>query len=236
MAMAVHELTSRAVERVRLRLPGLAPDSAEVVALARETTFVVVRTAPSGLVVLDRSGRPVRSRERLAAIGAHMRTTTLLARALSEGRLDHRREHAERSIALLRQGARGRGPLARRLAATCDQLRGLVTAIDAAEQAARPREAPLTERTARRAALLLNVAAMADRAVVAETRRLAVLLLRPPDVAPSLAEEKLLRWAVARLGSIDLPLFMPELDRLESDRWIATFVVSARATAAAMST
>jgi hypothetical protein len=235
MAMGAHELTSRAVERVRLRLPGLAPDSAEVVALARESTFVVVRTAPAGLVVLDRAGRPVRSRERLTAIGRHMRTTALLAEAVAEGRLDHRREHAERSVLLLRQAGRGRGALARSIAATCNRLQVLADAIDAAEQAARPREAPLTERTARRAAILLNAAAAADRGVVAEARRLAELLVPPPS-EQSLAEEKLLRWAVARLGSADLPFFLPELDAAESERWVEGFVATARATAADMAT
>jgi hypothetical protein len=235
MAMGAHELTSRAVERVRLRLPGLAPDSAEVVALARESTFVVVRTAPVGLVVLDRAGRPVRSRERLATVGRHMRTTALLAEAVAEGRLDHRREHAERSVVLLRQAGRGRGPLARRIAATCGRLQVLSGAIEAAELAARPREAPLTERTARRAAILFNAAAAADRGVVAEARRLADLLV-PPSSEQPLAEEKLLRWAVARLGSTDLPFFLPELDAAESERWVQAFVATARATAAGMAT
>jgi hypothetical protein len=235
MAMGAHELASRAVERVRLRLPGLAPDSAEVVALARESTFVVVRTAPAGLVVLDRAGRPVRSRERLAAIGRHLRTTALLAEAVAEARFDHRREHAERSVVLLRQAARGRGPLGKRAAATSNRLRALADAIDAAELAARPREAPLTERTARRAAILFNAAAAADRGVVAEARRLAELLVPPPN-DQALAEEKLLRWAAARLGSVDLPFFLPELDRAESDRWVGGFVTTARATAAGMGT
>ena len=236
MASGANELTSRAVARVRLRLPELALESAEVVALAREATFVVVRTAPTGLVVLDRSGRPVRSRERLLTIAGHMRTTALLARAVAEGRLDQRREHAERSIALLSQASGGRGQLPRLLAVTCDRLAALVSAIDAAQQAARPREMPLTERTARRAAILLSVAATADRRVVAEARRLVGLLAGPRRESPSGAEEKLMRWAAARLGSVDLPFFLPELDREESERWIELFVATARKTAASMDT
>jgi hypothetical protein len=234
MAMGADELTSRAVARVRLRLPGLALESAEVVALAREATFVVVRTAPAGLVVLDRSGRPVRSRERLFTIAGHVRTTALLARAVAEGRLDQRREHAERSIALLHEASRGRGRLAQLLAVTCDRLGALATAIEAAQQAARPREMPLTERTARRAAILFNAAAAADRLVVAEARRLVGLLAGPRRESPSGADEKLLRWAAARLGSVDLPFFLPELDREESEHWIELFVTTARQTAASM--
>jgi hypothetical protein len=236
MAMGANELASRAVARVRLRMPGLALESAEVVALARESTFVVVRTAPAGLVVLDRSGRPVRSRERLVTIARHMRTTALLAHAVAEGRLDQRREHAERSIALLRQASRGRGQLPRLVAVTCDRLAALVAAIETAEQAVRPREAPLTERTARRAAVLLNAAAAADRMVVLESRRLVGLLAGLSHQSSSSLEEKLLRWAAARLGSVDLPYFLPELDRAESERWVERFVATARATTAGIAT
>jgi hypothetical protein len=236
MAMGGHELTSRAVERARLRLPGFAPDSAEVVALAREATFVVVRGAPAGLLVLDRSGRPVRSRERLVAIASHARATALLASSVAESQLEQRLEHAERSLALLRSARRLRAPLARQLAVTCDRLAGLARAIEAAEQAARPREAPLTERTARRAAILLNAAAAADRDLVAETRLLAAQVQQPPRDTLPVVEEKLLRWALARLGSADLPFFLPELDREESARWVEAFVANARATAAAMGT
>ena len=46
--------------------------------------------------------------------------------------------------------------------------------------------------------------------------------------------EKLLRWAAARLGSVDLPFFLPELDREESEHWIELFVTTARTTAASM--
>jgi hypothetical protein len=165
-----------------------------------------------------------------------MRTTSLLACAVAEGRLDQRREHAERSIALLQQASRGRGQLPRLVAATCDGLAALVAAIETAEQAVRPREAPLTERTARRAAVLFNAAAAADRLVVSEARRLVGVLACPSHEPSSTFEEKLLRWAAARLGSVDLPYFLPELDRAESERWIERFVATARTTAAGMAT
>ena len=45
-----------------------------------------------------------------------------------------------------------------------------------------------------------------------------------------------MRWAAARLGSVDLPFFLPELDREESERWIELFVATARKTAASMAT
>jgi hypothetical protein len=232
MATRAQELVSRAVERARLRIPGLAPDSVEIVELARGQAFVVVRTRGAGVVVLDSAGRLVKGRERLTVIGRHLRSLALLDRALQDARLAQRREHAERSIAFLGQavaGPRGKkaGP---GVADVVARLEALVGAIDeVAAQAERDRELPPTERTLRRTVMLLNEAAAADREVVRAARRLAEqLAARRSTEAARPVEEKLHRWVVARLAGVDMPYFHPELEEAETARYVASFVAAVR--------
>jgi hypothetical protein len=232
MATRAQELVSRAVERARLRIPGFAPDSVQVVELARDQTFVVVRTRPAGVVVLDRAGRLVKGRDRLSVIGRHLRSLTLLEGVLEEARLAQRREHAERSIAFLGQAvASPRGRRARAgVTAVVAALEALVRAIDiVAAQADRRRELPPTERTLRRIVMLHNEAAAADREVVRAARRLAAqLALKHPTESVRPVDDKLHRWVVARLAAVDLPYLLPELEEEETARFVESFVVAAR--------
>jgi hypothetical protein len=212
-------------------MPDLLPQSVEVVERTRDETYAIVRTIAAGMVVLDRSGRIVRSRERLAAVARHARATELLVDAVAGARLDQRRDHAERSIALLGPAGSRRNGLAPYVAALVERLGGLVVAIDVAgAEAARGRALPPTERTLRRAALLLNEAATADRAVVCEARLLAGALAARNGHGHSrpAAEERLSRWLVARLASVDLPFFLPDLVSAETERFVGEFVAAAR--------
>ena len=113
MASRAHRPVSVvAVERARSRIPGFSPDSVQVVELARGNAFVVVRMLPSGVVVLDRAGRLVRGRDRLATIGRHLRAVEQVGQALAEARLEQRGEHAALSGVLLERlegGFRGIG-------------------------------------------------------------------------------------------------------------------------------
>jgi hypothetical protein len=224
---------SLAVERARSLLPGLAPDSVEVVELARGQAFVVVRTKPAGVVVLDRSGRLVRGRERLVALARHLRALELLDGALEAARLGQRRDHAERSIVFLRQTAAGSRSkrLGDGVAGLVEALGALTATIDGASaQINQPEGLRPTERTLRRAVTALNEAAAADRAVVLETRRLAGLLAvtRRGAARRPAVEERLQRWVVARLTAADLPYHHPELEEAETARFVQSFVAAVR--------
>jgi hypothetical protein len=194
---------------------------------------VVVRTKPAGIVVLDRSGRLVRGKERLAALARHLRGLELLDAALETARLGQRRDHAERSIAFLRQTAAGSRSkrLGEGVAGLVDALGALTVAIDGATaQIAQPDGLRPTERTLRRAVTMLNEAAAADRAVVLETRQLAALLAttRRGAARRPAVEERLQRWVVARLTAVDLPYYHPEIEETETAAFVRSFVVAAR--------
>jgi hypothetical protein len=214
-------------------MPGLAPDSVEVVELARGQAFVVVRTKPAGIVVLDKSGRLVRGRDRLIALGRHLRALELLEEALEVARLGQRRDHAERSITFLRQTAAGSRSkrLGEGVAGLVDALGVLAVAIDGATaQINQPDGLRPTERTLRRAVTALNEAAAADRGVVLETRRMAGLLaaMRRGAARRPAVEERLQRWVVARLTAADLPYHHPELEAAETARFVQSFVAAVR--------
>jgi hypothetical protein len=233
MAYRPQELVSLAVERARSLLPGLAPDSVEVVELARGQAFVVVRTKPAGIVVVDRSGRLVRGRERLEALARHLRALELLEEALEAARLGQRRDHAERSIAFLRQTAAGSRSkrLGEGVAGLVEALGALTVAIDGATaQIGQPDGLRPTERTLRRAVTTLNEAAAADRAVVFETRQMAAFLAstRRGAARRPAVEERLQRWVVARLSAADLPFYHPELEQAETARFVQSFVAAVR--------
>lgn len=218
-----------AVQRARVRMPALSPDSVEVVELVRGQAFVVVRTNPSGVVVLDESGRLVRGRPRLAAIARHLRAVRQVDAVLAESQFERRLEHAQRSTALLGRLAeviagkelrRGTVVLGRdvelyriRLVALHDEQR---------------RVAPATERTLRRTVACLNDAARADRGVVRTTRSLGATLAGVPCDDRTSPVASLRRWVVARLGSPDLPFFHEEIDGSGEGEFVREFVVAAR--------
>lgn len=229
MAARTAETVARlAVERARVRLPGLAPDSVQVVELVRGRAFVVVRTRPDGVLVLDAAGRLVRGRERLVAIARHVDATARVERALADAQLERRLEHATRSAEFLDTASReiaergvktavvrvvgDLGTLAERLSVLRDEWQ---------------RQVPATERTLRRLVTLLDSAARSDRDVVRGARELALALCsRSPD-GPGVAPVR--RWVAARLASADIPFFYWELDAAESERYVADFVRVARA-------
>jgi hypothetical protein len=217
-----------AVERARTRMPGLAPDSVEVVELVRGRAFIVVRTAPDGVVVLEESGRLVRGRDRLVSIARHVCALAHVELAFTEAQLDRRLEHTTRSTSLLGDAAasvRNR-PARRELRAVVDELDAygdLLTTLH--EERLRP--LPATERTLRRLVTMLNAAARRDRAVVRGTRRLAAALSLAGQDGATMAT--LERWVIARLGSADLPFFYWDLDEGSDARFVAEFVRAARA-------
>jgi hypothetical protein len=215
MAVPPQELVRRAFERARRLTPGVAPDSAELVELARGQTYVVVRRHTGALAVFDGSGRLVKAPQRLREIAAHVRSTGLVETAYEDAKLEQRLEHAERSLTLLRKSGKRAEPLRTRLAE-------LVEALEAAlEQQPTRRALPPTRRTLPKAVSALNDAAAADRAVVLEARRLAA--------GGWASDEQLRKWTVARLASVDLPGCIAELDRVETERFVAAFVSAARA-------
>jgi hypothetical protein len=231
MAYRPQELVTKAVERARSLSPGIAPDSVEVVELARGQAFVVVRTKPVGIVVLDRSGRLVRGRERLVALAHHLRSLELFDEALKAARLTQRRDHAERSIAFLRQSVAGSRSkkLGEGVAGLVEALGALTVAIDGATaQVQQPGGLRPTERTFRRAVQVLNEAAAADRGVVRETRRMAALLAARGNARRGAAEERLQRWVMARLAAVDLPYYHPEFEADATTRYVDGFVAAVR--------
>lgn len=210
-------------------MPALSPDSVEVVELVRGQAFVVVRTNPSGVVVLDESGRLVRGRPRLAAIARHLLAVRLLDAVVAESQLERRLEHASRSAALLERLAAalagkelGRGTAA--LGRDVELYRARLAVLYDERQ----RIAPATERTLRRTVSHLNDAARADRGVVRTTRALGATLAAVPsdDRAPPIAS--LRRWVVARLGSADLPFFDEEIEGSDKGEFVREFVIAAR--------
>jgi hypothetical protein len=230
-ARPVHAVGRLAVERARARLPGFAPDSVEVVELTRGRAYVVVRTAPVGIVVLDECGRLVRGRPRLEAIARHVDALGRTRLAFEEARLERRSLYAEESIALLERQRRvcSRQALGPRIAALVDRLEALLDRLGAVRgELERQRGFPPTERTLRRRIGLLNDAAAADRAVVLAARLLAADLMRVENSAKTHAPTTLQRWLTARLGSSDLPFFYAELDELEGRRFVESFIASAR--------
>lgn len=215
-------------------MPGLVPETVEVVELARGRSFVVVRTTPAGLVVLDAAGRLVRGRERLTEIAEHLDAVERARATLGEARIDSRQEHAERSLALL-----GRlrehlpaGPLAAEAAGLTGALGAFGERLDAlAAELARQGRLPPTRRTLGRTVALLNEAAAADRAVVRASRRAAAALAQLPDADGDPRLAGLHRWLAARLAGPDLPFSYAELDEPERTERVAAFVAEATARA-----
>jgi len=166
-------------------MPALSPDSVEVVELVRGRAFVVVRTRPSGVVVLDEAGKLVRGRPRLAAIARHLHAVRQVETLLTESQLERRLEQASRSTVFLgRVTATLSGKELRRVATTLGQdvelyRSRLITLTDE-----RHRLAPATERTLRRMVSCLNTAARADRGVVRTARVVGATLA---DVSPASA-------------------------------------------------
>lgn len=227
-----HAVGRLAVERARVRMPGLAPDSVEVVELARGEAYAVLRSRPAGILVLDERGRVVRGRERLAAIGRHVRTLGLVRGLLAEARVDLRAEEAERSLELLSvlDADRPRVPGAMRVAeirSLISRLRGSLELVQEEER----RGLPPTERTLRRTTALFDDAARADRRVVRAVRLLASDLaaagrLRPEQ--PDRSSVVLLRWILGRLERPDMPFALLELDEPGERLDVAEFVAAAR--------
>lgn len=207
-----------AVERARIRMPGLVPTSTEVVELVRGVPYVVVRTLPAGIVVLDGRGRVVRRRELLAAIARHLHAVGWLAATVEEARLERRREHAARSVELLTPVTAARVLVAR--------LEELLGRIDAVLAAAEGGVAP-TERTLRRRIAQVNEAARADRLVVREARLLGARLGTAAR-GRAARDDALGRWVVGRLASSDLPFVHPELDETESACFVERFLRAVR--------
>jgi hypothetical protein len=210
-------------------MPALSPDSVEVVELVRGQAFVVVRTNPSGVVVLDESGKLVRGRPRLAAIARHVRAVRQVDAVLAESQLERRLEHASRSTALL-------GRLAEAIAGKELRRRTVVLRRDVELYRTRlvalhdehRRIAPATERTLRRTVACLNDAARADRGVVRTTRTVGVTLAGVPSDDRTSPAASLRRWVVARLGSPDLPFFDAEIDGSDDGEFVREFVAAAR--------
>jgi hypothetical protein len=230
MAALPSDAVSRlAVERARARMPGLVPESIEVVELVRGRPHVVVHCSPAGVVVLDERGRLVRGRERLLAVARHLDGTRRAYRALEQGLLERRRAHAEESVALLsRQLSRQRRTVLREsvsaLLTELEALRERLALLEA-EFRRRPGLQP-TERTLRRTMAILNEAARTDRRVVLATRRLAAVMAGIDG--PTRRLETLRRWVAARLASSDLAFFVPELEEQERSRFVEEFVAAAR--------
>jgi hypothetical protein len=221
---AVDSVGRLALQRARVRMPQLAPDSVEVVELARGSAFVVVRTAPAGIVVLDERGRLVRGRERVGAIARHVATLREVDEVLRDAQLERRLEHAERSSSLLREldlrkSACDVGPLLTDLASFRAKVEALL------DERAR---APATERTLRRTVNLLNDAAAADRAVVRAVRVVADSIAGASLSDRASPEATLRRWVLARLSSPDLAYFHDELGERERSRYVSDFIAAAR--------
>jgi hypothetical protein len=208
-------------------MPELAPDSVEVVELARGKAYVVVRARGADVVVLDRQGRLVRSPQRLLAIGRHVLALQQVTRGFEEAKLAQRASDVERSRVLLSELApRVRGQRAARLEAVLDALASLAAALEAARaHAPASGTAPPTQRTLRRSVQLLNEAAAADRAAVRAVRELGGVLCLGSPAPP---RDKLLRWVLARLSSSDLPFFMQELAAVDQELYAASFAKLAR--------
>ena len=223
----------RAVERARVRMPGLAPDSVEVVELVRGHAHVVIRSKPAGILVLDEQGRVVRGRARLAEIGRHVRTLELVRRALSDARIDVRLEQEDRSAELLAQleSVVGRTPGGARIADVRNLAERFRVALDSVRGEER-RGLPPTERTLRRTIALVNDSARADRRVIRAVRLLAADLAAAGRLRPDSSDRvglMLLRWLTARLETPDIPFVFVEFDEPRESRDIAAFVAAARA-------
>jgi hypothetical protein len=222
MATRPYDVVGRlAVERARARNPSLAPDSVEVVELARERPYVLVRTAPAGVVVLDQRGRLVRGRDRIARIARHGRAVAALERVQEEAQLERRLEHARESIVFIEEGVGRDDP--RPVIVTLRALEGRLLAV----LLDRRRGVLTTERTLRTRIELHNDAARADRSVVRATRALAGELAGARETR-SAGRSALHRWIVARLGSSDLPFFHPELDASDAAVFVAELVAATR--------
>jgi hypothetical protein len=224
---AQRHLRRDAVERVRRRIPGLVPDSVEVVELARGEAYAVVRASSAEVLVLDRRGRLVRSPRRLSAVGRHLRAVGQVRGALAKAELVRRLGQAEASAELLRKLAPA---LSRDHAARLDGAIQALCAFQAALEAAilaegRSRTAQPTVRTLHRLILLLNEAAAADRAVVRAVRALGAALAAEE---PTPARDKALRFALARLATPDLPYFMRDLAAAEQEAYGAQFAQAVR--------
>jgi hypothetical protein len=210
-------------------MPALSPDSVEVVELVRGRAFVVVWTNPSGVLVLDESGRLVRGRPRLVAIDRHLRAVRQVDAVLAETELERRLEHASRSTALL--GRLAEAVASKQLRRGTTDLRanvdGFCTRLVALRDEQR-RFAPATERTLRRTVACLNDAARADRGVVRATRSVGAALAGMPTDDRTSPVASLRRWVVARLGSPDLPFFHEEIDGSDETEFVREFVASAR--------
>ncbi len=229
----LHAVGRLAVERAKVRLPGLVPDSVEVVELTRGRPYVVVRTMPPGVVVLDERGRLVRGRGRLAAVARHVDLVGRVRATLDEARLERRREHVEHGIVLLERQRRLCGDTAveRGIAAVLERLEAFRDHLDnVRRELDRQRTLPPTERTLRRTIVLLNEAAGVDRGVVDAVRRLASDVVRSEVAAGARGPGTALRrWLVVRLASSDLPFFYAELHERDGVRFVEAFVASARA-------
>ncbi len=218
-----------ALQRARVRMPALSPDSVEVVELVRGRAFVVVRTHPSGVVVLDEAGKLVRGRPRLAAIARHLHAVRQVEALFAESQLGHRLEHASKSAALLDRiaGALPGKELRRGAAVLALDVELYRTRLVALADE-RGRLAPATERTLRRTVSCLNAAARADRGVVRTARTLGAALAGVPAGERTSPAASLRSWVVARLGSSDLPFFHEEIDETDQDEFVREFVTSAR--------
>lgn len=218
-----------ALQRALVRMPALSPDSVEVVELVRGRAFVVVRTHPSGVVVLDEAGRLVRGRPRLSAIARHVHAVRQVEALLAESQLDRRLEEASWSATFLGQVTSTlSGRDLRRDAATLGQDVELYRMRLVALTDERRRLAPATERTLRRMVSCLNDAARADRGVVRTTRAVGATLVGVPAGEWASPVAGLRRWVVARLGSSDLPFFHEEIDATDRGEFVREFVAAAR--------
>jgi hypothetical protein len=165
------------------------------------------------------------------ALAHHLRSLELFDEALKAARLTQRRDHAERSIAFLRQSVAGSRSkkLGEGVAGLVEALGALTVAIDGATaQVQQPGGLRPTERTFRRAVQVLNEAAAADRGVVRETRRMAALLAARGNARRGAAEERLQRWVMARLAAVDLPYYHPEFEADATTRYVDGFVAAVR--------
>jgi hypothetical protein len=232
-AQARYAVSRVAVARAKARMPDLVPDTVEVVELARGRLYVVIRAAPSGVVVLDERGRLVRGRSLIATIARHLDAVTRVRATLEEARIDQRLLHAEQAIALLERQRRlwGSSAASRRMAATVEALVGLRARLDAVvAEIERGRSHSPTERTLRRTIGFLNQAASADRTVALAVRLLAAELARADarGGAHRTTATALSRWLVARLSGTDLPFFYRELDEALAERFVSGFLASTR--------
>jgi hypothetical protein len=231
MAVGSPSSASRiAVERLRARMPGVAPDTVEIIELTRGHPYVVVRMLPEGLLVLDERGRLVRGRERLVVIGRHLLAVSKVRAHAGDARLDRRRAHVNESIVLLEGQRRFIPRVAVRrgintVSVALEQLGDRLEAVAAALEG--QRTLPPTERTLKRTIGLLNEAAGADRTVVRATRELAWELSRLTTIPRGAMP--LRRWLIARLASTDIPYFYWELEEEQTARDVEEFLLSARA-------